>query len=152
MKRHSSPMNSDEYQSGPSTPITRLEYQNESNVDIKPDLNQGISKPTPKKARKSNTGIPKTPKKAIKQDIGSPSPIKNEHGKSPSNSNNNNRPWTPDKKERFLEKIFGLGIKACNVDEICQEFDLTKLQFKNATQSGRKGNIRDKACKAIRGD
>ncbi|WWC99475.1 hypothetical protein V866_006378 [Kwoniella sp. B9012] len=85
---------------------------------------------------------PKTPKK-IKIESTSSGPFSS----SPSNSH-----WTPDKKEQFLERIISIGLKACNVDEICQEFGLTKVQFRNATQAGKKGNLRDKACKGIRGD
>ncbi|WWD09198.1 hypothetical protein V865_007320 [Kwoniella europaea PYCC6329] len=83
---------------------------------------------------------PKTPKKTKVESTSSGSA-------SPSNSH-----WTPDKKEQLLEKIISIGLKACNVDEICQEFGLTKIQFKNATQAVKKGNLRDKACKGIRGD
>ncbi|WRT63954.1 uncharacterized protein IL334_000881 [Kwoniella shivajii] len=116
--------------SPPSTPAPSANM-----VDIKPDLNQ-------------HTPIAKKPKSAYKgaSTTGSQTPSPD------SKTKNNDSTWTPEKKERFLEKIFSLGMKAANIEELCAEFGLTKLQLKNATQSGRKGNLRDKACKAIRGD
>ncbi|KAK8865760.1 hypothetical protein IAR55_000907 [Kwoniella newhampshirensis] len=68
------------------------------------------------------------------------------------NGEGENAIWTPEKREKFVDKIFSLGMKAANMDELCNEFGMTKLQIRNATQAGRKGNFRDKACKAVKGD
>ncbi|KAK6905494.1 hypothetical protein I203_106323 [Kwoniella mangroviensis CBS 8507] len=96
--------------------------------------------PTPGQDVKRADKSPKIPKKTKVE-------LTSSGSASPSNTHS-----TPDKKEQFLEKIISIGLKACNVDEICQEFGLTKIQFRNATQAGKKGNLRDKACKGIRGE
>ncbi|WWC66564.1 uncharacterized protein I206_100467 [Kwoniella pini CBS 10737] len=116
-----------------------------------PNTSSTNDKPTQKELNEIKPKLPSTPikNKKIKQSNSISTPKKNNNqGIITPNSS----PWTPDKKEKFLEKIFTLGLKACNNDEICQEFDLTKVQFNNATQAGKKGNLRDKACKGIRGD
>ncbi|WWC58419.1 uncharacterized protein I303_100959 [Kwoniella dejecticola CBS 10117] len=97
--------------------------------------------------------VASTPKKKTKGTHTSKSPMtpKKETGSKDKN-NAATSPCTPDKKEKFMERIFTLGLKACNHEEICQEFGLTKVQFSNATQAGKRGNLRDKACKGIRGD
>ncbi|WWD18059.1 hypothetical protein CI109_102506 [Kwoniella shandongensis] len=60
--------------------------------------------------------------------------------------------WTPEKREKFMDRIISIGLRNANMEELCIEFGMTKLQIRNATQVGRKGNFRDKACKAVKGE
>lgn len=67
-------------------------------------------------------------------------------------SPNRNGEWTPEKEEKFIERILALGPKHANLDELSAEFGVSKQQVRNAIQAGRKGNLRDKASKSVRGD
>ncbi|GFZ43179.1 hypothetical protein JCM24511_00898 [Saitozyma sp. JCM 24511] len=72
--------------------------------------------------------------------------------KTPRTTGGPNGEWTPEKRERLIEMLLAAGIKACNIEELAKELGMTRVQISNATQAGRKGNLRDKAAKSVRGE
>ncbi|KAK1927975.1 hypothetical protein DB88DRAFT_479960 [Papiliotrema laurentii] len=60
--------------------------------------------------------------------------------------------FTTETRGALIDHLIALGLKSSNVEALAEEFGVTKTQLRNATQMGRKGNLRDKAVKAARGD
>lgn len=77
---------------------------------------------------------------------------------------------TPDKREELIETILAHGLKSISYTELaakvggfhlqCRrattcantQLGISVTQLRNATQSGKKGNLRYKAAKSVRGD
>ncbi|KAK4687490.1 hypothetical protein P7C73_g2626, partial [Tremellales sp. Uapishka_1] len=60
--------------------------------------------------------------------------------------------WTPNKRARIMDKIIVAGFKGFSNEELAKEFGVTRTQIAHAFQAGRKGNFRDKAVAAVKGE
>ncbi|RSH92614.1 hypothetical protein EHS25_008059 [Saitozyma podzolica] len=63
-----------------------------------------------------------------------------------------NGTWTPEAREGIIERILDTGYKTMDLGALAQEYGLSRQQLKNQLSPGRKGNFRDKAIKAVRGE
>ncbi|GFZ43198.1 hypothetical protein JCM24511_00917 [Saitozyma sp. JCM 24511] len=64
----------------------------------------------------------------------------------------NNGTWTPDARGAIIEHILDAGYKTMDLGALAHEYGLSRQQLKNQLAPGRKGNFRDKAIKAVRGE
>ncbi|EIW72645.1 hypothetical protein M231_06545 [Tremella mesenterica] len=81
-----------------------------------------------------------------------PAPTPSPKKRKASQTKNDNGTWDPDKREQLIERVLAIGLKNASLEQLAIEFEVSKQQMSNALQAGRKGNLRDKACKAVRGD